>query len=39
MTFIYEFQSDYNKLLETYKIALQLSKLVDNNGLKMFLEQ
>ncbi|CAD8131970.1 unnamed protein product [Paramecium pentaurelia] len=39
MTFIYELQSDYNKLLETYKVAIWLSELIDNFGLTMFLEE
>ncbi|CAD8126971.1 unnamed protein product [Paramecium sonneborni] len=39
MTFVYELQSDYNKLLETFKIALWLTELIDNFGLAMFLEE
>ncbi|CAD8137948.1 unnamed protein product [Paramecium pentaurelia] len=39
MTFIYELQSDYNKLFETYKIALWLSELIDNGGLTTTLEE
>ncbi|CAD8138508.1 unnamed protein product [Paramecium pentaurelia] len=37
--FIYELQSDYNKLLETYKIALWLSQITNNNGLSTFIEE
>ncbi|CAK72668.1 unnamed protein product (macronuclear) [Paramecium tetraurelia] len=37
--FIYELQSDYNKLLETYKIALWLSRITNNNGLSTFIEE
>lgn len=39
MTFIYELQSDYNKLFETYKVALWLSELIDNGGLTIALEE
>ena len=37
--FIYELQSDYNKLLETYKIALWLSQITNNNGLSTFIDE
>ncbi|CAD8140301.1 unnamed protein product [Paramecium octaurelia] len=37
--FIYELQSDYNKLLETYKIALWLSQMTSNTGLSTFIDE
>ncbi|CAD8054225.1 unnamed protein product [Paramecium sonneborni] len=37
--FIYELQSDYNKLLETYKIAQWLSQITNNFGLSAFIEE
>lgn len=39
LTFVYELQSDYNKLLETYKVAVWLSEFIDNVGLVMLLEE
>ncbi|CAD8142667.1 unnamed protein product [Paramecium octaurelia] len=39
MTFIYELQSDYNKLLETFRVALWLSSFIDNFELSVFLEE
>ncbi|CAK60610.1 unnamed protein product (macronuclear) [Paramecium tetraurelia] len=39
MTFIYELQSNYNKLLETYRVALWLSSFIDNFELSVFLDE
>ncbi|CAK78683.1 unnamed protein product (macronuclear) [Paramecium tetraurelia] len=39
MTFVYELQSDYNKLFETYRVAIWLSELIDNQGLATILEE
>ncbi|CAD8046820.1 unnamed protein product [Paramecium primaurelia] len=37
--FIFELQSDYTKLLETYKIALWLSQITNNIGLTAFIDE
>ncbi|CAD8046963.1 unnamed protein product [Paramecium sonneborni] len=38
VSFIYELQSDYNKLLETYKMAQWLSQITNNIGLSIFID-
>lgn len=39
LSIIYELKSDYNKLLECYKLASWLSDCTDNFGLSTFIEE